>query len=79
MVNRVSKLAKYPIPKTEDLLATLGGGSKFTKLDLRHAYLQMTRPSRSQLSVRTEDCFSTLDYRLAFRLHQEPSSAPLNI
>ena len=40
-VNRVSKLAKYPIPKTEDLLATLGGGSKFTKLDLRHAYLQL--------------------------------------
>ncbi|VDI15256.1 Hypothetical predicted protein [Mytilus galloprovincialis] len=28
------KLDNYPIPKTEDLYATLGGGQEYTKLDL---------------------------------------------
>ena len=37
-VNKVSKLGSYPIPKVEDLLATLGGGEKFTKLDMSQAY-----------------------------------------
>ena len=40
-VNQVSKLDNYPIPKTEDLLATLGGGNKFTKLDMSQAYQQL--------------------------------------
>ena len=40
-VNQVSKLGNYPIPKTKDLLATLGGGKKFTKLDMSQAYRQL--------------------------------------
>ena len=40
-INRVSKLDNYPIPKVEDLLASLGGGEKFTKLDLSQAYQQL--------------------------------------
>ena len=40
-VNQVSKLDNYPIPKVEDLLATLGGGEKFTKLDMSQAYQQL--------------------------------------
>ena len=40
-VNQVLKLDNYPIPKTEDLLATLGGGNKFTKLDMSQAYQQL--------------------------------------
>ena len=40
-VNRVSKLDNYPIPKTEDLLTTLAGGEKFTKLDMSKAYQQL--------------------------------------
>ena len=47
-VNRVSKLDNYPIPKTEDLLATLGGGEKFTKLDMSQAYQQMTLDEESR-------------------------------
>ena len=39
--NQVSKLDNYPIPKTEDLLATLGGGNTFTKLDMSQAYQQL--------------------------------------
>lgn len=47
-VNQVSKLDNYPIPKTEDLLATLGGGEKFTKLDMSQAYQQMTFDEESR-------------------------------
>lgn len=32
-VNQILKLDNYPIPKTDDLLTTLGGGEKFKKLD----------------------------------------------
>ena len=31
----------YPLPKIEDLFATLEGGTRFTKLDLSQAYLQL--------------------------------------
>lgn len=40
-INRFSKLDRYPLPKADDLLASLGGGSSFTKLDLTSAYAQM--------------------------------------
>ena len=47
-VNQVSKLDNYPIPKTEDLLATLGGGNKFTKLDMSQAYQQLLLDEESK-------------------------------
>ena len=37
-VNPLAKLDRYPIPRIEDLLATLGGGKSFTKLDMGQAY-----------------------------------------
>ena len=40
-VSQVSKLDNYPIPKVEDLLPTLGGREKFTKLDMSQAYQQL--------------------------------------
>ena len=40
-VNRVAKLETYPLPRTEDLFASLAGGKTFSKLDLAHAYLQV--------------------------------------
>ena len=40
-VNPVSKLDKYPIPKVEDLFATLAGGRLFSKVDLSQAYQQL--------------------------------------
>ena len=54
-VNQVSKLDNYPIPKTEDLLATLGGGQKFTKLDMSQAYqqLQIDEESRKFTTINT--------------------------
>ena len=54
-VNQVSKLDNYPIPKTEDLLATVGGGEKFTKLDMSQAYqqLKLDQDSKKYTTVNT--------------------------
>ena len=40
-MNPVSKLDCYPIPKVEDLLATLRRGKTFTKVDLSQVYQQL--------------------------------------
>ena len=50
-VNPVSKLNRYPIPKVEDLFATLEGGTKFTKLDLSQAYQQLKLDAESKKYV----------------------------
>ena len=47
-VNPAAKCDNYPVPRTEDLLATLNGGEKFTKLDLSHAYQQLLLDEQSQ-------------------------------
>ena len=40
-VNKASTIDKYPIPKIDDLFASLAGGQKFTKLDMSQAYQQL--------------------------------------
>lgn len=40
-VNCAAKLDAYPIPRIDDLFASLTGGKKFSKLDLAHAYQQI--------------------------------------
>ena len=50
-VNPISKLNQYPIPRVEDLFATLRGGKKFTKLDLSQAYQQLTLDEDSRKYV----------------------------
>ena len=54
-VNKVSKRGKYPVPKTEDLLATLNGKKRFSKLDLSQAYQQLLlhEDSKELLTVNT--------------------------
>ena len=47
-INQASKLDNYPIPKTEDLLTTLGGSQKFTKLDMSQAYQQLLLDDESK-------------------------------
>jgi len=37
-VNGAAKTDSYPLPRIEDLFASLTGGQVFTKLDLAHAY-----------------------------------------
>uniref|UniRef100_A0AAV2IUS0 ribonuclease H n=1 Tax=Knipowitschia caucasica TaxID=637954 RepID=A0AAV2IUS0_KNICA len=47
-VNPVSKLEQYPIPRLEDLFEKLTGGEKFSKLDLSHAYQQVSLDETSK-------------------------------
>ncbi len=54
-INRHLEVEQYPLPKPEDLFASLSGGQRFTKLDLTHAYQQMMLEEESQpyLTVNT--------------------------
>ena len=40
-VNKAAKVDSYPIPRIDDLFASLAGGKLFSKLDLAHAYQQL--------------------------------------
>jgi len=62
-INRASRLDNYPIPKTEDLVATIGGGEKFSKLDLSQAYqqLELDEYSKKYLVINTHRDFPKSD------------------
>ena len=40
-INQAAKVDSYPLPRINDLLASMGGGKSFTKLHLAHAYQQI--------------------------------------
>ena len=42
MINPVLEIDGYPLPKPDDLFATLSGEQRFTKIDLTHAYQRMS-------------------------------------
>ena len=46
-INQTAIPDKYPLPKVDDLLASLAGGETFTKLDLAHAYQQLVLDDES--------------------------------
>ena len=50
-VNQASKMESYPLPKIDDLLASLAGGKKFSKLDLANAYQQVPLDENSKKLV----------------------------
>jgi hypothetical protein len=54
-VNPVLQVDQHPVPKVEDLFASLAGGKKFTKLDLSHAYQQvlLAPESRKYVTINT--------------------------
>ena len=79
-VNQVSELDNYPIQKAEDLLATLGGGEKFTKLDMSQAYQQLQLMTNGTLlSTHIKGCFSILAPCMEFRLPRVSSNVTWKI
>ncbi len=47
-MNQVSKLEEYPLPRIDDLFATLTGDKLFTKLDMSQAYQQLLLDEESK-------------------------------
>ena len=47
-VNPAMEIEQYPLPKPQELFATLAGGRRFTKLDLMQAYLQLPLDEESR-------------------------------
>lgn len=54
-VNPLTVPEKYPIPRIQDLFCRLSGGEKFSKLDLKDAYLQveLDKASRRLVTINT--------------------------
>ena len=50
-INRETIMETYPLPKVDDLLASLSGGAAFSKLDLKHAYQQVVLDDESKQLV----------------------------
>uniref|UniRef100_A0A1X7T330 Integrase zinc-binding domain-containing protein n=1 Tax=Amphimedon queenslandica TaxID=400682 RepID=A0A1X7T330_AMPQE len=76
--NRVASLNKYPLPRIEDLFASLSGGQTFSKLDVSHAYQQVELEEDSRQSEEEHlACLSEVLRRLAesgMRLKKEKCS-----
>ena len=54
-INQASRVDHYPLPRIDDLLASLAGGKSFSKLDMAHAYLQIALEEGSQ-KVHNNQC-----------------------
>ena len=55
IINSQLEVDEYPLPRIDDVYASLGGGTLFSVIDLRHAYLLMEveEHSRPFLTINT--------------------------
>lgn len=73
-VNRAAKLEVYPLPRIEDIFASLAGGKTFSKLDLSHAYQQLVLDDQSRELVAINTHKGLYRYnRLAFGVSSAPA------
>ena len=73
-INPVLDVEQYPLPKPQDLFATLAGGEKFTKLDLQSAYLQLELEEESRKFVTINTHRGLFEYtRLPFGVSSAPA------
>ena len=73
-INRAAKPDVYPLPRVEDLFATLAGGKAFTKLDLAQAYQQIPLEESSKQYVTINTHKGLFRYnRLPFGVSAAPS------
>ena len=60
-INPVLDVEHYPLPKPQDLFASLTGGQKFTKPDLQQVYLQLPlEESQKYVTVNTHQGLSNI-------------------
>ena len=73
-VNKAAKPDTYPLPRIEDLFASLAGGQTFSKLDLAHAYqqIELEEESKQLLTVNTHKGLYRY-HRLPFGVSAAPS------
>ena len=73
-VNQSLEIGQYPLPKPEDLFASLSGGEKFSKIDLTQAYLQMLLEEESREYVTVNTHMGLFRYtRLPFGIASAPA------
>ena len=73
-VNPVLDVDQYPLPKPDDIFATLSGGKKFTTLDLSHAYNQLLLDEDSRKYVTINTTKGLYQYtRLPFGIASAPA------
>ena len=73
-LNNQLKVDQYPLPRVDDVFASLAGGQRFTKIDLRQAYLQleMEDESKEYLVLNAHKGLYRLN-RLAFGIVSAPA------
>ena len=73
-VNPALNIDRYPLPRIEDILATLGGSTVFSKIDLQLAYLQMELDDASKELTKIHTHKGLFRYnRLAFGIASAPA------
>ena len=73
-MNQASKIDSYPLPRIDDLFASLAGGKSFTKSDLANAYQQIPLDEQSKKIVAINTHKGLFHYnRLPFGISAAPS------
>ena len=73
-INSELEADSYPLPKPDDLFATLAGGKKFSKIDLTHAYQQLNLDEKSRPLVTVNSHQGLYRYnRLPFGVASAPA------
>ena len=73
-VNQASKLESYPVPRVEDLFASLSGGRLFSTIDLTNAYQQMRLDDASKAYTTINTHKGLFEYnRLPFGVASAPA------
>ncbi|KAL5503240.1 hypothetical protein EMCRGX_G010160 [Ephydatia muelleri] len=75
-VNPSLKVDQYPLPRVEDILATLQDSTTFSKIDLQSAYLQMElEGSKEVTTINTQKGLYRFN-RLSFGIASAPALGP---
>ena len=72
-INKASKDDLYPLPNVEDLFASLGGGKRFSKIDLKQTFSQVRLDNESKVYTTINTPLGLFRYtRLPFGVSTAP-------